>query len=93
LSVVLKKTLSLPLDFYLNSRILKIIIASSLAWSSLSLWSMVDFFTQSIWLKALILGSQMLGILVVYALSLLFFGERSAVEGFVSKFLKKVKRS
>ncbi len=35
----------------------------------------------------------MLGILVVYALSLLFFGERSAVEGFVSKFLKKVKRS
>ena len=93
LSITLKKILSLPLDFYLNKRMLKIIVASSLAWGSLSLWGMVDFFNQSIWLKALILGSQMLGILVVYALSLMIFGERSAVEGFMSKILKKVKRS
>jgi putative peptidoglycan lipid II flippase len=93
LSVVLKKDLGLPVNFYFNARMFKIVLASALAWGTLLLWGMVDFFNQSIWLKALILGSQMLGILMTYALALMIFGERSAVEGFVNKILKKMKRS
>jgi hypothetical protein len=69
------------------------LIASLSSFGALQLWGMVEFFNQSIWLKALILSLEILSILFTYSLVLLILGERSAVEALVGKFLKKIKRS
>jgi putative peptidoglycan lipid II flippase len=93
LSIALGKYLELPLSFYFTPRLIKILIASLSSFGALQLWGMVEFFNQSIWLKALILGLEILSILFSYSLVLLILGERSAVEAIVGKFLKKIKRS
>jgi putative peptidoglycan lipid II flippase len=93
LSIALGKYLELPLSFYFTPRLLKILIASVGSFGALQLWGLVEFFNQSIWLKGLILGLEILSILFTYGLVLLILGERSAVEALVGKFLKKIKRS
>jgi hypothetical protein len=88
-SVVLKKDLNLPMSFFVNARIIKILLSTLLAGLAVEYLFTVEFFSQSFLQRAIWLGLEIICIAGIYAVLLMIMGEGKAVLGIISKMTKK----
>lgn len=91
-SVVLKKDLSLPLNFFFSARIFKIIGATAGSAVIAETLLKVEFFTLNFFTKCFYLGGQIIAICALYLTILFILGEQRAVRVLLEKVLKKFVR-
>jgi putative peptidoglycan lipid II flippase len=92
-SFILKKDLSLPLNFFFSGRVLKVVGATLGSGILVEFFLKVEFFSQPFIHKCFYLGAQIFAACALYVTILLILGERSAVNAILSKITKKFKRS
>lgn len=88
-SIVLKKDLNLPMSFFVNARVLKIILSTVIAGVAVDQLVTVEFFSQSLIHRAIWLGIEIFAIAGLYAVLLMIMGEGKAVWGILGKMTKK----
>lgn len=88
-SIVLKKDLSLPLSFFVNSRIIKILLSTLLSGLIVEYLFTVDFFSQTFFQRAAWLFVEIASVAGLYAILLILMGEGGAVLGIIKKMTKK----
>lgn len=88
-SIVLKKDLNLPMSFFVNARILKILLSTVIAGVAVDQLVTVEFFSQSFIHRAIWLGIEIFAIAGLYAVLLMIMGEGKAVLGILGKMTKK----
>lgn len=88
-SVVLKKDLSLPMSFFINKRIIKILLSTLAAGIIVDQLFTVEFFSQSFLHRAVWLAAEISSIGAIYAFLLVLMGEGKAISGIVQRFTKK----
>ncbi len=88
-SVVLKKDLKLPLSFFVNARIIKIIVSTLCAILIAENLFTSEFFAQSFINRALWLGAEIMAMAAIYGILLVIMGERRVVLAVAQKITKK----
>lgn len=92
LGVIIKKVLNLDLSFFINLKLIKILVVSA----ALSLMAyrlgQIDYFDQLLIAKGLFIFGQIIALILLYGVALYALGERGAVRELVNKFAKKIKR-
>lgn len=88
-SFVLKKELNLPWNFFVNARIIKILISTLGAGLIVEYFSLQEFFTLPFMTRAIFLAMELAAVGAIYALLLVILGERQVVKAIAEKFRKK----
>ncbi len=91
-SWMLKKDLDLDWDFFFSPKVLKVFAATLVSALIVSFGLKVEFFTQPLMVKCLIVAAQISAVGLLYGAILMILGERAAVMALVGKITKKFKR-
>ncbi len=91
-SWMLKKDLDLDWDFFFSPKVLKVFAATLVSALIVSFGLKVEFFTQPLMVKCLIVAAQISAVGLLYGAILIILGERAAVMALVGKITKKFKR-
>lgn len=91
-SWMLKKDLDLDWDFFFSPKVLKVFAATLVSALIVSFGLKVEFFTQPLMVKCLIVAAQISVVGLLYGAILMILGERAAVMALVGKITKKFKR-
>ena len=91
-SWMLKKDLDLDWDFFFSPKVLKVFAATLVSALIVSFGLKVEFFTQPLMVKCLIVAAQISAVGLLYGAILIILGERAAVMALVGKITNKFKR-
>lgn len=92
LSVILKKDLKLPLNFFFSLRILKVLVATLGAAIILEFGLKTEFFSQTFFTKCLYLGAQVSAVGIIYVFILIILGEGAPLKSALMKISKKFQK-
>jgi putative peptidoglycan lipid II flippase len=92
LAIVLKRILGLSTGFFINPRLLKVLVAGAFCITVMETLVNVEYFDQTFFLKCFYLSAQMFLIIALYASVLIILGERQGVGAMMDKITRRWKR-
>lgn len=91
LGYIINRELKLGAGFFFNLKLAKIFGVSAFCFVIAHYVGQTDYFDQPLVFKGMFVALEISLLILVYAMGLYFLGERSAIEGVVSKIAKKMK--